>query len=77
VGLEPRQEIPEKPTVSEAGGAESGAQRAPTGQFEPDLQQLIDVWPTLPDALKTGILAMVTTASGDRGEGPRDSRINI
>lgn len=57
-----------KTPVSERGGAECGAQRAPRGQFEPDLQRVIDGWPTLPDALKTGILAMITAASGDRGE---------
>ena len=68
VGLEPGQETPEKTTVSEAGGAECGAQRAPEGQFEPDLQRLIDAWPTLPDALKTGIAAMVEAAAKSDGE---------
>ena len=34
----------------------------------PRLARLMDAWPTLPDALKTGIMAMVTAASGDRQE---------
>jgi hypothetical protein len=32
--------------------------------FEPDLQALVDAWPTLPAALKAGILAMVRAAGG-------------
>jgi len=31
---------------------------------EPDLTHLINVWPTLPEALKAGIMAMVR-ATGD------------
>jgi hypothetical protein len=33
--------------------------------FEPDLQVLIDAWPTLPEALRCGILAMVKAAKGN------------
>ena len=67
-GVEHPAQTSGKTPVSETGGAECGAQRAPEGQFEPDLQRLIDAWAALPDALKTGIMAMVSTASGDRGE---------
>jgi len=35
-------------------------------QLDADLQALIATWPTLPDALKAGILAMVK-ASGNGG----------
>jgi hypothetical protein len=28
-------------------------------QFDADLQRLIDAWPTLPEALRAGILAMI------------------
>ena len=67
-GVEQVAQTPGNIDILEEGGAESGAQRAPEGQFEPELQRLIDAWPTLPDALKTGIRAMVTAASGDRQE---------
>ena len=50
----------------EAGGAESGAlggdsveKHAPA---DPDLAALITAWPTLPAALKSGIVAMVKAA---------------
>ncbi len=36
--------------VSTPGGAKSGA-------LSPDLQKIIDAWPELPEAIKTGILA--------------------
>jgi hypothetical protein len=31
-------------------------------QIDPDLARLIDAWPTLPDALRSGILAMIDAA---------------
>ena len=43
------------------GGAESGA-------FDPDLTRIIEIWSDLPPTVKAGILAMVRTASGGRGE---------
>jgi len=49
-------------------GALGGALETKTAQHEPDLQTIIDAWPTLPDAIKAGILAMVKAAS-DVGEG--------
>jgi len=30
--------------------------------FDPDLAKLVDAWPSLPEALKTGILAMIDSA---------------
>jgi len=38
--------------------------RIETQTTEPDLQAVIDVWPTLPTAIKVGIMAMVHTADG-------------
>ncbi len=38
------------------------AQKA--AQFPADLAVVIDAWPTLPEAIRTGILAMVRAASG-------------
>jgi hypothetical protein len=36
---------------------------AQDSQIDPDLARLIDAWPTLPEAIRTGILAMVTAAA--------------
>jgi hypothetical protein len=33
-----------------------------TCQIDPDLAAILDAWPTLPDALKVGIVAMVKAA---------------
>ncbi len=51
--------------ASNAGGAESGAVPPISTPNDPDLTRLIDAWPTLPEAIKAGILAMVT-AAGER-----------
>ena len=40
------------------GGAKSGA-LSPT---DPDLQRLLDAWPTLPEAMRAGILAMIAAS---------------
>ena len=32
------------------------------GYSDPDLQRIIDAWPTLPEAVKAGIVAMVNVA---------------
>ena len=47
---------------SESGGAESGADKPICSDFAPDLQQVIDAWADLPEAVKTGIVAMVKAA---------------
>lgn len=46
-----------------------GAHHLPTDtrQSDPELAALVDAWPTLPEALRAGIVAMVRAASvGDR-----------
>ncbi|RIK78821.1 MAG: hypothetical protein DCC68_14290 [Planctomycetota bacterium] len=48
-------------------GAESGALGARTAQFDPDLAAVVDAWPTLPAAIRAGILAMIGTADRDAG----------
>lgn len=53
-----------KAGISGEGGAESGAPRAPDPHIDPDLQRLIDAWPTLPEPIKAAIVAMVTAAKG-------------
>ena len=49
----------------------SGAQRGapdwkspPPLSNDPDLAAIVDIWPSLPPALKTGILAMVKAVGG-------------
>ncbi len=59
VGLEVPPQNTEETPVSETSGAESGALSA----IDPDLQRLIDSWPTLPEAMQAGILAMIAAAS--------------
>ncbi len=63
-GLEPLQDSPEKTTVSEQGGAQSGAHTAPTAVSDPDLAGVISAWPELPEAVRVGIVAMVRAARG-------------
>jgi hypothetical protein len=46
------------------GGAESGAVSARVALSDPDLTAVVNAWPTLPDALKAGILAMIRATGG-------------
>ena len=43
-------------------GAESGALRVPQAPFDPELAAVVEAWGTLPEAIKTGIVAMVRAA---------------
>ncbi len=52
--------------IVETAPALNPARKSP--HIDSDLSAVIDAWPALPDALKTGILAMVTAANGDRQE---------
>jgi hypothetical protein len=60
----PPVETAEKTGVSGDSGAESGALDAENGPKDAELGAVIDTWPTLPEAIKAGILAMVRTAGG-------------
>jgi hypothetical protein len=51
---------PENSTVFATGGAESGARVID----DPELASLVKVWPTLPAAIRAGILAIVRTTFG-------------
>jgi hypothetical protein len=48
--------------LSFTSGAESGAVGAQSGASEPDLQQIIDAWHDLPDAVRASILAMINAS---------------
>ena len=50
--------------VSSQSGAESGAVDAENRPDDPRLEEVIDAWGGLPDAVKAGILAMVRAAGG-------------
>ena len=64
MGFELPQENTEKTGVADESGAESGALDAENGPKDPDLGAIIDAWPRLPDAIKTGILAIIQGAEG-------------
>ena len=53
-----------KTALSAECGVESGALPTQTHPIDPSLTALIDAWPTLPEALRAGILAMVRAAGG-------------
>jgi hypothetical protein len=68
IGYYPRQESNnvgisrEKPQVPPVGGANSGALSPNLGLVDLDLKRVVDAWPTLPEALRAGILAMIDAA---------------
>jgi len=50
------------------GGAENDADAPHSAHFDADLQQVVDVWPTFPEAVKAGIVAMVDAAKASDGD---------
>ncbi|HEX5102184.1 MAG TPA: hypothetical protein VFV87_00125 [Pirellulaceae bacterium] len=52
-------------------GAECGALGTQNAPLDPDLAAVVDAWPKLPEAIKAGILAMVTAARRGGAEGDR------
>jgi len=55
-------ETPAKTAVSGESVAKSGALAIQDSHIDPALTTLIDAWPTLPKAMRAGILAMVRAA---------------
>ncbi len=51
-------------TIADQSGAESGALGAQNRPCDADLAEVVQSWPSLPDALRAGILAMVRAARG-------------
>ena len=50
--------------VADESGAESGALDAENGPKDPQLTAIIDAWPTLPEPIKAGVLAIIKAAEG-------------
>ena len=57
--------------ISEGTGADAGAVETKNAHDDADLQAIMDAWPDLPEAIKAGIMAMVTAARRDGAEGRR------
>jgi hypothetical protein len=86
-GLEPTPKTPSETQVCDSGGSKCGnngagfgAPTAPERPADPDLAALVAAWPTLPSAVRVGIVAMVRAAAppgasdardGAQGEGDR------
>ncbi len=51
-----------KTKVSDQSGAECGALVARKAPFDPELAAVFEAWPTLPEAIKVGVLAMIGAA---------------
>jgi len=60
-------ELPQETTGNSSGSSQSGAESGALGArkpafdalADPDLARLIEAWPTLPDAIRRAIVAMV------------------
>ena len=63
-GIEPLANSPENTANPAPGGAKNGALTSTSPTIDPALAALIDAWPTLPEAIRAGILAMVRAAGG-------------
>jgi hypothetical protein len=55
-------ENPKKTALSEQRGTESGTVATDPTPIDPDLAKIIDAWPTLPEPIRAGILAMIRAA---------------
>jgi hypothetical protein len=64
-GFELSQDSSGNSTISDQSGAESGALGAQNGPDYPDLAEVAQAWPSLPEAIKAGILAMIRAADID------------
>jgi len=59
VGLEQSENSLRRVQVSETAGAKSGAVDRENGPIDPELASVIEVWDTLPPAIREAILAML------------------
>lgn len=63
-GLESNPKSSRNDRVGNQGGAESGALGAREAPLDPQLAAVARAWPTLPEPIKAGILAMIRAAGG-------------
>jgi hypothetical protein len=69
-GFEPPAKLSEKTPFASTGGAESGALGSEIDSLDPGLAEVVKAWPTLPEAVRADILAMVRAAgSGANAQG--------
>lgn len=61
-GLEPTSHSTGNTIDPPQGGAKSGALGAQNGPLDPDLAAIVKAWPTLPEPIKAGIVAMIGAA---------------
>jgi hypothetical protein len=64
LGLEHSANSSKKTPVATESGAESGALGAQESPIDPRLEVLVEAWPSLPEAIKVDILAMMQLAGG-------------
>jgi hypothetical protein len=64
MGIEPHADSPGNSINPAPGGAKSGAPSPENAAIDPALAALIEAWPTLPEPIRAGILAMVQAAGG-------------
>ena len=65
VGLEPTDPNPQSIPIKQVTAIPETALAntlARESQIDPDLARLIDAWPTLPEAIRAGIIAMIQAA---------------
>jgi hypothetical protein len=63
MGIEPNANMLGKTRILGEGGAKSGAPEAKLPAIDPALAALIEAWPTLPEAVRDGVVAMVKAVS--------------
>jgi hypothetical protein len=61
-GLEQSSESSAETSRTARGGAQSGARGATGKMIDADLAMVVDIWPTLPEAIQARILAMIKAA---------------
>ncbi len=64
MGIEPTQYIRQNSANPAPRGAKSGAVTPTVPDTDPLLAALIDAWPTLPEPIQAGIIAMVRATGG-------------
>ena len=66
-GVEHYDRSPGNNAIQGQGGAECGALGAQLAEIPHDLQVVVDAWPTLPEAVRANVVAIVEKAEAARG----------